>query len=68
MAALHDLNLTLMYCSYVYVLKDGRIVAHGNTEEVITEQLIRDVYEVDCSVSRHPVSGKLNVTFFSTLS
>ena len=68
LAALHDLNLTLMYCSYVYVLKDGRIVAHGNTEEVITEQLIRDVYEVDCSVSRHPVSGKLNVTFFSTLS
>ncbi len=26
-----------MYCTYVYVLKDGRIVAHGKTEEVITE-------------------------------
>ena len=67
LAALHDLNLTLMYCSYVYVLKDGRIVAHGPTEEVITEQLIRDVYEVDCAVARHPVNGKLSVTFFSTL-
>ena len=67
LAALHDLNLTLMYCTYVYVLKDGRIVAHGPTEEVITEQLIRDVYEVECSVSRHPVSGQLNVTFFSRI-
>ena len=67
LAALHDLNLTLMYCSYVYVLKDGRIVAHGSTEEVITEQLIREVYEVDCSVERHPKSGKLHVTFFSQI-
>ena len=65
LAALHDLNLTLMYCTYVYVLKDGRIVAYGPTEDVITEQLIRDVYEVECSVARHPVTGKLNVTFFS---
>ena len=67
LAALHDLNLTLMYCTYVYVLKEGRIVAHGSTEEVVTEKLIEDVYEVDCSVARNPVSGKLNVTFFSRL-
>ena len=67
LAALHDLNLTLMYCEYVYVLKDGHIVAHGPTEDVITEQLIRDVYEVECSVARHPRSGQLHVTFFSKL-
>lgn len=64
LAALHDLNLTLMYCTYVYVLKEGQIVAHGPTEEVVTEKLIEDVYEVNCSVARNPVSGKLNVTFF----
>ena len=67
LAALHDLNLTLMYCTYVYVLKGGRIVAEGPTEQVITEKLINDVYEVECSVSRHPKSGKLNVTFFSSI-
>ena len=65
LAALHDLNLTLMYCDFVYVLKDGRVVASGPTEDVITEELIRDVYEVDCSVKKHPVSGKMTVTFFS---
>ena len=67
LAALHDLNLTLLYCDYVYILKDGRIVAHGKTEEVITEKLIRDVYEVDCAVQRHPKNGRLYVTFFSRL-
>lgn len=67
LSALHDLNLTLMYCSYVYVLKNGAIVAHGPTEEVITRQLIRDVYEVDCEVERDRRSGKLRVTFYSMI-
>ena len=67
LAALHDLNLTLMYCTYVYVLKDGCIVAEGPTEQIITEKLINDVYEVECSVSRHPKSGKLNVPLFSKI-
>ena len=67
LAALHDLNLTLMYCQYVYVLKNGHIVACGPTEDVITEQLIRDVYEVECSVERHQRTGQLHVTFFSKI-
>ena len=64
LSALHDLNLTLMYCDYVYVLKGGAVVAEGPTEDVITEDLIRQVYEVDCSVQRHPTTGKLHVVFF----
>ncbi|MBR0416624.1 MAG: ABC transporter ATP-binding protein [Firmicutes bacterium] len=68
LAALHDLNLTLMYCDYVYVLKDGKIVANGPTEEVITRDLIKSVYEVDCSVERNERTGKLYVTFYSNLS
>jgi iron complex transport system ATP-binding protein len=67
LAALHDLNLTLLYCDYVYVLKEGQIVAHGKTEDVITERLIREVYEVECAVQRHPKNGRLYVTFFSRL-
>lgn len=67
LAALHDLNLTLLYCTYVYVLKEGRIVASGRPEAIITEALIRSVYEVDCSVQRHPKNGKLYVTYFSRI-
>lgn len=65
LAALHDLNLTLMYCTYLYVLKNGQVVAQGKPEEVITEDLIRRVYEVDCQVLRHPSTGQLYVVFFS---
>lgn len=64
LAALHDLNLTLMYCTYVYVMKGGSVVAHGRPEEVITPELIRQVYEVNCEVERHPATGKLHVIYF----
>ena len=65
LAALHDLNLTLMYCTYLYVLKGGNIIAHGKPEEIIREDLIREVYEVDCQVLRHPQNGQMYVVYFS---
>lgn len=67
LAALHDLNLTLMYCDYVYVLKEGSVVAHGRPDDIITPELIRQVYEVECDVTRHPKTGKLNVVYYSTI-
>lgn len=65
LAALHDMNLTLMYCDYVYVLKDGAVVTHGRPDDIITPELIREVYEVECDVMRHPKTGKLNVVYYS---
>jgi iron complex transport system ATP-binding protein len=64
LAALHDLNLTLMYCTYLYVLKEGKLVAQGKPEEIITRDLVRQVYEVDCEVLRHPSTGRLYVVYF----
>lgn len=49
-AAIHDLNIAAMYCDKIYVLKDGKIVKFGKTNEVLTKKLIKDVYEVDADV------------------
>lgn len=49
-AAIHDLNIAAMYCDKIYVLKDGKIVKCGKTNEVLTKKLIKDVYEVDADV------------------
>ena len=40
---LHDPNLTLAYCDTVVMLKSGRIVAHGPTDEVMQERILREV-------------------------
>ncbi len=47
----HDLNLAAKYATKVIVLqRPGKIYAIGSPEEVITKQMIHDVYEVDCEV------------------
>ena len=49
-AAIHDLNIAAMYCDKIYVLKDGEIIKYGNPKEVLTQKLIKEVYEVDAEV------------------
>ncbi|OZD36407.1 histidinol phosphatase [Rhodococcus sp. 06-1477-1B] len=49
--ALHDLNLAAMFCNRIIVLNNGSIVASGTPHEVITEHLVREVYNVHASVS-----------------
>lgn len=50
-AAIHDLNIAAMYCDKIYVLKNGEVVSYGIPKEVLTEELIKDVYEVDSEVN-----------------
>jgi len=47
-AALHDLNLAARYCDRVVVLDRGRVVASGVPVEVLTEELIAEVFGVRC--------------------
>lgn len=51
-SAVHDLNIAAMYCTQIYVLKAGKVVACGTPEEVLTEKMIREVYEVEAEVFR----------------
>lgn len=48
--ALHDLELTASYCDYIYALKDGELVAQGTPEEVLTESLINEIFQVNCQI------------------
>ncbi len=50
LCAVHDLNIAAMYCQRLYALKDGQVVISGTPEEVITPEVIRDVYDVDARI------------------
>lgn len=50
-SAIHDLNIAAMYCDQLYVVQKGQIIASGTPKEVLTPALIRQVYEVEASVS-----------------
>lgn len=45
--SMHDLLLTSLYCQRVIALQDGRIACHGPTEQVLTRELVREVFHVE---------------------
>lgn len=49
--ALHDLNLAAMFCDQVVMLSAGKMVATGSPVEVLTEDLVADVYGVRCTIT-----------------
>ncbi len=49
---LHDVNFAARYSDRMLVLKDGRVYAEGAPEDVITEDMLRDVYRVEAVVDR----------------
>ncbi len=48
--ALHDLNHALRYCSNTIVIAGGRLAAAGPSHEVITSDLMRDIYRVEARI------------------
>lgn len=56
-AAMHDLTLAGQYCRRIAVLHEGRIVAVGPPEEVLTSERVSAIYGTHVSVSTHPTDG-----------
>ncbi|MGV9878746.1 ABC transporter ATP-binding protein [Streptomyces sp. NPDC003006] len=57
LVVLHDLNLAAAACDRIGVLSQGRLVASGTPEDVLTEGLVADVFGVKATVVPHPLTG-----------
>lgn len=49
-SAIHDLNIASMYCDRLFVMKDGQIVASGTPQDILTKELIKEIYEIDVDI------------------
>jgi iron complex transport system ATP-binding protein len=58
----HDLNFAASLCDGLVLLKNGRVLDAGPTDDVLTESNVRRLYGVDADVHRHSQSGHLVVT------
>lgn len=54
---LHDLNLAIRYSDNLVVMRDGDLIATGKPKEIITSELLKDVFELDATVIEDPVVG-----------
>ncbi len=55
---LHDLNLAIRYSDRLIVMSDGKIVASGTPKDVISADLLRDVFRLEAIVIEDPVSDR----------
>lgn len=62
-AAIHDLNIAAMYCDKIYVLKGGDILAYGKPKDILTSDLIKEVYEVEAYISEDSSTGLINICY-----
>ena len=58
LAVLHDLNLAAAFADRLVVLSEGQVVAKGKPEEVLTPQLLYDVFNQQVIVIPHPQTNK----------
>jgi iron complex transport system ATP-binding protein len=56
-AVLHDLNQAARYADHVIAMRDGAIVAMGTPSEVVTVELVGEVFGLECVIVPCPVTG-----------
>lgn len=49
-SAIHDLNIAAMFCDRIYVLQEGKIVGNGTPREILTRELIKEIYQVESEI------------------
>ncbi len=64
----HNLNLASAYGRRLMLMQNGRLVATGTPEEIITPGHIRSLYGVNAAVHESPVNGAPQVTPYSDRS
>jgi iron complex transport system ATP-binding protein len=58
----HDLNLAAEFADQILLLKNGKVLAKGAPEDVLTAEILREVFAVEVFLDGHPKSGKPRVT------
>lgn len=55
---LHDLNLAARYADHLVAMADGKLYACGRPEDLLTEEMVRQVFGLESRIIADPVSGR----------
>lgn len=58
----HDINLAASFCPKILILSNGKIFAIGNTEEVLTSQILESTYDIPVVVKKNPITNRIYTT------
>ena len=49
---LHDINFASVYSDRIVALKEGRVVKDGPTDEIITSDALKEIYDMDIPIKQ----------------
>ena len=53
---LHDLNLSCRYADYLVAVQQGKVYATGTPQQVMTEEMVKDVFNLECRIVPDPLA------------
>lgn len=64
---LHDINQAIRFSDHLIAMKAGDIVAQGETEQVLTNEILEEVFNIDAELSTDPRTGKPMLVTYNLL-
>jgi iron complex transport system ATP-binding protein len=55
-AVLHDLNHACRYATHIIAMRDGKVVAEGAPRDIVTAELVEDVFGLPCIIIDDPIA------------
>ena len=66
LAVFHDIELATKYADSLLILKEGKQIAFGPSEDVVTADLLRTVYRVESKIHRSS-NNQIQIQYLNTL-
>ncbi|MBU3213740.1 heme ABC transporter ATP-binding protein [Clostridium estertheticum] len=63
-AVLHDLNIAAAYCDHMILMHDCGVYKEGIPEEVLTQDILKQVYGLEVYITKNPRTGKTFIMLF----
>lgn len=55
---LHDINLAARFSHHLIAMKDGQIKHEGNIHEIMTAEILREIFQIDAQIIEDPIQQK----------
>ena len=63
-AALHDLALAAQFCNEIYLIKNGVLRASGKPKDIITTEMVKEIYEIDCDIVYNERTKAIMISYY----
>lgn len=55
---LHDINLAARFSHWIIAMKDGKIKHEGTPEQIMTPDILREIFQIEAQIIRDPIQGR----------